>query len=321
MSTFRLLKQQVSVETVLQSYGMFGRLRRRGSRLAGPCPIHGGHNPTSFRVDLDRNIWHCFSACGGGDVVELVRRIEGCNYSQAATVLERIAKGRGFASVPNVESTVPPINFQPFTMTLPLDARSAFLQQAKGISIATAKRFEAGVSTRSSFLKDCVGVRLRDLSGSPLGYCGRRLLSEDIDTRGKWLFPRHFPKNDTLFNAHCALPHRQQGVIVVECPWAAMRLTQAGFPSCVALLGTVLSSVQREWLAQAPTVLLLLDGDSPGRMAADKLAALLAPLATVLPLPDGREPEDLTDDQLRSLISKHPSFFLNQSNFGFDHRV
>lgn len=71
------LKQQVSIRHVLASYGLDKDLRRQGDQLIGHCPLHGGDNTSAFRVHLTRGIWHCFSACNvGGDVVDLIRRIE-----------------------------------------------------------------------------------------------------------------------------------------------------------------------------------------------------------------------------------------------------
>jgi len=316
MLDFRLLKQRVGVEKVLQSYGMIDKLRKRGERLAGPCPIHKGDNPTAFRADLHKNVWHCFSACGGGDVVDLVRRIEGCDHVTAARILDSLASSP--CPPPSVDSTppTPTSGFKPFTLAIPLDPRCDFLQRTKRILADTAARFETGTSRRSAFLRDTVAVRLHDLDGRPLGYCGRRLRQDDIHRWGKWRFPADFPKNDVLFNAHRALPHRPQGVVVVECPWAVMRLTQAGVPAVVALLGTSTSPTQLRWLARAPAVLLLLDGDPPGRQGANRLAASLRPYTAVdiLDLPDGFDPDDLPDDQLRSMVSLHPLFSLNQSS-------
>jgi DNA primase len=322
MPDLRLLKQRVGLERVLQSYGMLPMLHRWGARLVGPCPIHTGDNRTAFRADLDRNIWHCFTTCGGGDVVDIVRRIERCDHARAAWILAGLAHGEcpPTASVSHPPTHLP--TFRPFTFPISLDPRCDFLQQTKGISVATAARFEVGVARQSLFLRDTIAVRLHDLEGRPTGYCGRRLRTDEIDRWGKWRFPRDFPKRDTLYNAHRALPHRLQGVVVVECPWAVMRFSQVGFPSVVALLGTSPSPTQLRWLAQAPAVLLLLDGDPTGRRAAVRLAQdlNLSTAVAVLDLPDGHDPDDLPDSQLQSMIRLHPFFSLNQSAFGFRSR-
>lgn len=315
--SFRALKRLVSIGQVLAAYGLAGSLRLRGDQLVGPCPLHGGDNPTAFRVHLGRGLWRCFTACGGGDVVELVRRVEDCDYAEAARHLARIAGDQALTS-PAITGpasrrgeTAP---FRPFRRRIPLDPRADFLQGRKDIDVATAARFEAGRTDRSTFLRGTVAVRLHDLDGRPLGYCGRRLDPDEIARWGKWRFPAGFPKAETLFNAHRALTARRGGLVVVECPWAVMRLAQAGIDGAVALLGTALSDAQAAWLAAAPAVLLMLDGDRAGRRAAATVAARLAGATTVAVhhLPDGCEPEDLDDRQLAAAVAGHDLIFLNQ---------
>ena len=188
---------------------------------------------------------------------------------------------------------------------------SAFLQKTKKVSPATAFKFEAGVTKKSDFLKGTVAVRLHDLSGYPLGYCGRRLDHDEIDRWGKWRFPRNYPKKKTLFNAHRAGPFIDRGIVVVECPWAALRLAQAAVPNVVALLGTTASPIQLKWIARAPRVLFMLDGDDAGRKAAPSLVAALGNSTEVVvhELPDQMEPEDLSDQELAEIVDRHLPFF------------
>ena len=314
--SFRLLKQQVSIGQVLNTYGLIKSLKARGDQLCGPCPLHGGDNPTAFRVHLRRGWWRCFTSCGGGDIVELVRRIENCDYAEAARHLRRLTQGEQTSPLEQrlTSHRAPTAAFRPFRHRIPLDPNVAFLQHHKGINVTTAASFEAGCTDHSTFLRDTVAVRLHDLRGNPLGYCGRRLLTSEITRWGKWRFPKGFPKSSTLFNAHRAVSVRAGGIVVVECPWAVMRLTQACIPGAVALLGTTMSDVQADWIAAAPHVLLLLDGDEAGRRAAPTIVRRLAGVTSVAvhQLPEGHEPEDITDHQLASLVQVHLPFSLNQ---------
>jgi len=63
---FRAIRERITMEQVLEHYGVLHTLKRNGNRLSGPCPIHNGTNPTQFRVETDRNIWNCFSECKHG---------------------------------------------------------------------------------------------------------------------------------------------------------------------------------------------------------------------------------------------------------------
>jgi DNA primase len=314
---FRTLKTLVSIGQVLSAYGFDRQLKRKNHQLSGPCPLHGGDNPTAFRVQLDRGIWHCFTACGGGDTIELICRIENCSYAEAARHLYRLATDLKLVNDSKPLSPLPSpapayylsshgSAFSAFTRTLPLNPKVSFLQDRKKISIQTAAHYEAGTCAVSTFLRGAVAVRLHDLSGNPLGYCGRRLDHKAIASRGKWLFPKNFPKKDVLYNAHRVLAFRHKGVIVAECPWAVMRFAQAGIDNAVALLGTTLSPVQAAWLSQAPRILLMLDGDQAGNKAACAIADILRSKTCVLihELPNSMEPEDLTDNQL-NLIARN----------------
>lgn len=308
--SFKYLKTRLKIGQILSEYGLDRKLKRRGDRLYGPCPIHGGDNPTAFRVDLAEGIWRCFTHCGGGDLVELTAQINRCTYAQTARVLSSLVAHRyETASLPveQSHSNCKKRVFTPFRYRLTLNPHSPFLQGKKRIAINTAIHFEAGTSNRSSFLKGMIGVRLHDMRGSPLGYCGRRLNPGEINRYGKWRFPINFPKNRILFNAHRSIFFKRNGIVIVECPWAAMRLTQAGFPNVVALLGTSLSSLQIEWFIGVPAVLLMLDGDEAGRKAVPFIAKKLSSITKVASynLPDGLEPEDLSDYELSAISAKY----------------
>jgi len=301
---FSSLKTRVSIAQVLAAYGADRELARRGRQLVGPCPVHGGDNPTAFRVHLDRGIWRCFTACGGGDVVDLVRALERCSFAQAAKSLASLANHPPLPPNPQPPSDEP--SFRPFTFRIPLGPHAALLQR-KRIAVETAQLFEAGVTHRSKLLRGTIAVRLHDLAGHPLGYCGRRLDNEQIRRWGKWRFPRNFPKGRLLYNAHRALLHRAGGLVVCECPWSIMRLHQAGIPGAVALLGTTLTPIQAEFLARAPHVLFLFDGDPPGRNASRNAANLLDGSATVHihDIADGLDPDDLSDTELQRIVAQH----------------
>jgi DNA primase len=204
--------------------------------------------------------------------------------------------------------------FRPFQRKIPLNPRTPFLQDYKGITVNTAIRFEAGLAdAKSRFLRGSVAVRLHDMQGHPIGYCGRRLDPDVIRRWGKWRFPTGLPKGKLLYNAHRALAARHGGIVVVECPWAAMRLAQAGISGVVALLGTTITETQLAWLARAPAVLLLMDADQAGRKAAKTIALSLGQQTTALihELPPEKEPEDLSDIELVSLVRNAIPFSLN----------
>ena len=45
--------------------------------LQGAHPVHGSTNGMNFRIDLDKNLWHCFRCGSGGDTISLIALLEG----------------------------------------------------------------------------------------------------------------------------------------------------------------------------------------------------------------------------------------------------
>ena len=303
---FKLLKQSVSIHQVLADRGLAEKLRRRGDRLVGPCPVHDGDNPNAFVVSLSRNLWYCFSRCGqGGDVIELVRQLDNATYQQAAAYLASLADTPVLlppSSQPANPTKAPQRKpFRPFAKPLNLDPRASLLI-SKGIKPATAALFQAGAYHGPGFLHRCIGVRLHDPSGHPLGYAGRRLQA-NANRCGKWKLPPGLPKSSILYGFHRVANRLDTGLCVVECPWGVMRLHQLAIPA-VALLGTSLSPQQRRLLARVPHIVLLLDGDPAGRSAARRINNTLCRTndVRVVSLPDGSDPDDLDDTHLAALV-------------------
>ena len=318
---FKLLKQTVSISQVLAAKGLTNHFKKRGDRLIGPCPIHGGDNPSAFVVSISKNLWYCFSRCqAGGDVIDLVRRIDHLSYRQTAARLASLAalsppSQSRQPTAPSAAKThtdrQPPQEhpsrrlptFRPYKRRLFLDPHSPFLQH-KGISPATAHTFEAGAYHATGFLQDCMGVRLHDPSGNPLGYLGRRLDRDQAVTYGKWKLPTRLPKRHILYGFHRVADLLHRGLCLVECPWGVMRLHQLGVPA-VALLGAHLSTTQRKLLANAKRIVIILDGDLTGRTASTKVKESLMDTTDVkiVNLPDDLDPDDLSDQELKSLLS------------------
>jgi len=60
-------------------------LRRIGGELVGPCPVCGGHD--RFAVNARKQIWNCRGCQKGGDVIDLVRHIDGVSVREAIATL------------------------------------------------------------------------------------------------------------------------------------------------------------------------------------------------------------------------------------------
>lgn len=296
------IKTLVAIEDILARRGLLHTLRRQGERLVGPCPLHHGDSPTAFVVNRTKNVWYCFTRCArGGDVVDLLRALDGSSFAEVARLLEALARPRLASGRPSPAPQLR-LDFRPFTRVLPLDhAAPAII--SKGIRASTARIFEVGQYHGPGFLHGCLGVRLHDPHGNPLGYAGRRLDPDEARRLGKWKFPTALPARQILYGFHHVRPISARPLVVVECPWGVMRLAQIAVPA-VALLGTRASYEQRRLLGLAPALLLLLDGDPAGREGARRLQRELRHHdVRLVDLPDGHDPDDLPDTQLRALVS------------------
>ena len=82
---FKAVKSAITMEKVLEHYGILDKFKRGTDSLSGPCPIHKGNNPTQFRVSVSKNIWHCFSECKhGGNVLDFIAKMEDASIHAAA---------------------------------------------------------------------------------------------------------------------------------------------------------------------------------------------------------------------------------------------
>lgn len=79
------LKRAHPIEQVAAAYDL--SLTRVGAHLVGPCPLHQETRP-SFTVYPQSGTFYCFGCRQGGDVIELVRRLEGVGFVAA---VERLA--------------------------------------------------------------------------------------------------------------------------------------------------------------------------------------------------------------------------------------
>src|ERR1700733_3448382 len=82
---FKAVKAAITMEQVLNHYGLLDQFKRSGDSLSGPCPIHKGSNPTQFRVSISKNIWNCFSECKhGGNVLDFIAKVDNVSIHAAA---------------------------------------------------------------------------------------------------------------------------------------------------------------------------------------------------------------------------------------------
>lgn len=70
-------------------------------------PLRKEHTP-SFKVDYVQNLWYDFGLGAGGSIIDLVMRLERCNFTEAVRLLSRGGRTPMVVPVPlSVPQTVP----------------------------------------------------------------------------------------------------------------------------------------------------------------------------------------------------------------------
>jgi DNA primase len=85
---FAEVKRAVSIETLLEHYGLFAALTAKGQNLVGACPFCKGPSARQFQVNPDKNAWYCFGCKQGGNVLDFVARKERVSLRAAALKLD-----------------------------------------------------------------------------------------------------------------------------------------------------------------------------------------------------------------------------------------
>ena len=218
---FNRLKQSVTMEQVLERYGLLEKLRRGGDSLSGVCPLHQGHNPTQFRVSLGRDCWICFGDChAGGSIIDFVSRMEKVGIREAGLLLQdwfslKPVNGKE-APRPVVKNKV--ISFRkesnpPLRFSLgPLDGAHPYLQE-RGLTAETISTFGLGCCPHG-MLRGWIAIPIHDAKGQMIAYAGR-WPGTPPEEQPKYRLPRGFGKSLELFNQHRAMQENPAEPLVV----------------------------------------------------------------------------------------------------------
>ena len=321
---FAELKRQVSISDVLARYGILDGLReKKPGKLVGACPIHGGKNGTSFNVDTGKNVFHCFSQCGGGNILDLVMKLEDCSIREAGeklsdwfelrfdrcgsiakTAKRRRTSGNSAASHNSGRDDASSVN-PPLERPLKgLNQDHPYLVE-RGLTVPTIKDFGIGHCTRG-LMRGRIAIPIHDDQCNLVAYAGRAVDSELADANGKYRLPDGFKKSFVLFNLHRAVEHSDRGLIVVEGFFDCFKVHQAGFSNVVALMGSTLTEPQEELLlGSTDRLTLMLDGDEAGRKCLREFYGRLRRRLYLreIHLEVGEQPDSLSEDRIRALLS------------------
>jgi DNA primase len=330
---FAEIRQKVSLEQVITNFYGITTLKRDGTKMIGPCPVHQGDNPRAFHADLEKNAWHCFSKCGkGGNQLDFVAAKEGISIREAALKLQAFflkekesapsdshSPSRPGKKIPTTETEprIETVESSPpetkkvarnpiLKLELQLKSDHPHLLQDRGLDQSTVEHFGVGYCSRG-ILRGTIAIPIHDEDGNLVAYVGRNLKPQVIREQGKYKLPKGFHKDIVLFNFHRTKEVlRKDGVILLEGFFAVMKLHAIGLENVVACMGSDLSDAQAELLTYAKEVIVLFDGDDAGRngsVSAMKKLEERNVIARVAHLPEGTKPDDLSPRLLRWLVN------------------
>jgi len=337
---FKAVKAAITMEQVLQHYGLLEKFKRGTDSLNGPCPIHKGSNPTQFRVSISKNIWNCFSECKhGGNVLDFIAEME--NVSIHAAALKAIEwfnldpeamaansdKGESgeterLASAPKV-TTKPVSSPKPAPPSTPensapntplkfrldkLERNHPYLTEQRGLTPETIVDFGIGFCSKG-MMADRIAIPIHNVKGEVVAYAGR-FPGEPGEDTPKYKLPAGFRKSQELFNIDRAIKEPADlSLIIVEGFFDAMKLHQHGCRKVVALMGSTMSAAQEQLIRQHTNsrshVIVMLDENEAGQAGREDIACRLSKFCFVrvhqFDQPD-MEPEHLTTEAVQQLM-------------------
>ena len=336
---FKAIKAAITMEQLLQHYGILDQFKPGTDSLNGPCPIHKGSNPTQFRISTTKNIWNCFSDCEhGGNTLDFICKMEKCSIHAAAlkaiewfnldpeamTVSDDKAdtaepKASAPASKPAArpaaspkaapESNVPnaPLKFR----LDKLERTHPYLTEERGLTPETIVDFGIGYCAKG-MMADRIAIPIHNAKGEVVAYAGR-FIGAPPEGAPKYKLPPGFRKSQELFNLDRAIKEpADKPLLIVEGFFDAMKIHDHGYRKVVAIMGATLSSVQEELIRQHTTsdshVIVMLDENEAGKAGREDIACRFSKFCFVrvhqFPRPD-MEPEHLTDVELADIVEGH----------------
>lgn len=336
---FRAIRARLTMEQVLEHYKVLHTFKRSGNRLSGPCPIHGGSNPSQFRVETDKNIWKCFSECQhGGNTLDFIAKKEDISIHDAALKAcewfriplqdilndddatdepsEQPARSTNTAkpaakpqpkSAPEDNTPNPPLKFR----LEKLHREHPYLVQERGLTLETIIDFGLGYCTsEKGLMAGRIAIPIDNVKGEVVAYVGR-WPGEPAEDTPKYKLPPGFKKGLELFNLNRAIKEPAEApLVIVEGFFDAIKLHQHGCRKVVALMGSHLSAAQEELIRQHTNarsqIIVMLDEDDAGQAAREQIAGRLAKFAFVRIHVFDRpamQPEHLSTEDVRSLLN------------------
>jgi DNA primase len=301
---FKAVKAAITMEQVLEHYGILDKFKRGSDSLSGPCPIHKGSNPTQFRISISKNIWNCFSECKhGGNVLDFIARMEDVSIHAAALIAiewfnldpeamaansqeeaEKTSEAPKAENAPQPRPAAKPAPVvengapnKPLKFRLDKLERSHPYLTERGLTLETIIDFGVGYCAKG-MMAERIAIPINNPEGNVVAYAGR-FPGEPDEGTPKYKLPQGFRKSLELFNLDRA--SKEPGpLVIVEGFFGCMKLHQHGCRKVIALMGSTMSAMQEKLIRLHTNgqsrVIVMLDEDEAGKAGREDIAVRLA---------------------------------------------
>jgi DNA primase len=326
---FKAVKAAITMEQVLEHYGLLPKFKRSGDSLSAPCPIHKGSNPTQFRVSTTKNVWNCFSECkNGGNTLDFIAKMDDVSILAAANKAiewfhldpEKMSadspEEAGGEAPKNGDARPKPaarpapvqengVPNKPLKFRLDKLERSHPYLAERGLDLETIVDFGMGFCAKGMMAGHIV-IPIHNVKGELVAYAGR-WPGEPPEDAEKYKLPPNFKKLLEVFNLDRAI--KEPGpLIIVEGFFDVIKLHQHGCKKVVALMGWFMSPTQEELIRTHASsyshIIVMLDENKAGQEAREEIAGRLAKFAFVkvhvFAKPD-MQPEHLSAEEVKQL--------------------
>jgi hypothetical protein len=313
------LDQIKSDPGVLRVYGQYVRLKKTGDKYVGCCPVHQEKSP-SFTVFSDMRA-HCFGCGIDLNIFMLVQKMDNCSFQEAVDKVKREIGGWS-ETKDKVESVFRPVAEPKTYKTIPLSAwaklESAlkssleaikFLQEHRGISLATAQKLRLGFVQNIGNLAGQDGADIADKGWIAFPSIeGDKIVSvkyRSLQRKKPGGFARQPGMATALWNTETIDPF--EPIYVTEGEFDAICLEQAGFRAVsVPSAGVKLTPEMKDKLMTASMVILSGDSDATGSGYMSRLWKELSERCYLLTWPTGRK--DANETFLKHCAGDHSKF-------------
>ena len=308
-------------------------LTAKGKNFFGVCPFHEDTNP-SMSVSREKQIYRCFSCGASGNVFTFLMEYEHKSFKEVLKDLgDKVGVNTSSISVTSVSTkydnlyeayTFSQKYFQnnlnskegrdarkyledrslnddiikEFGIGLSLEKRDDLtkLLQSKKYDLATLNKIGLSVDDRDIYANRIM-FPLHDPYGKIVGFSGR--IYKD-NKQNKYVNTKEtviFKKGSCLYHYHIAkdVCRTTKSVIVMEGFMDVIRASTIGIRNTVALMGTALTKEQISLIKRlSNNIILCLDGDGPGRHAAESIGKTLLDEGIevkIVTLPDPDDPD------------------------------